>query len=174
MNYPLREMNDGWIKLHRKILDWEWYDDFNTWKLFIHLLLTVNYEDKRWRGKEIKRGERITSYPKLSEETKLTVRQIRTAMDKLRLTGEVTRLKATFYTHVRVNNYNQYQQDDRSSVTTLTEERQKSDRPVTTTKERKEVKKEKETDFLLPKKRPNPPKGYMIFGDDFEIIEHQE
>ncbi len=31
-------MNDGFIKLHRKIIDWEWYDDINTKTLFIHIL----------------------------------------------------------------------------------------------------------------------------------------
>ena len=41
---------EGWIKLHRQILDWEWYDDINVKVLFLHLLLTANYEDKKWQG----------------------------------------------------------------------------------------------------------------------------
>ena len=34
---------EGFINLHRKILDWEWYDDINVFRVFTHLLLTVNW-----------------------------------------------------------------------------------------------------------------------------------
>ena len=47
-------MNDGFIKLHRKIIDWEWYDDINTKTLFIHILLMANFEDKKWHGETVK------------------------------------------------------------------------------------------------------------------------
>lgn len=50
----------GWIKLHRKITEWEWYSDANTFRVFMHLLLTANYEDKRWRNIDVKRGQIIT------------------------------------------------------------------------------------------------------------------
>ena len=50
---------EGWIKLHRKILDWEWYTDAPVRILFEHLLLTANSEDKKWRGMTIKRGQTI-------------------------------------------------------------------------------------------------------------------
>ena len=38
-----RMLNEGFILLHRSMLRWEWYGDGNTARLFIHLLLTVNY-----------------------------------------------------------------------------------------------------------------------------------
>ena len=40
----------GWIKLHRKFKEWEWYQDENTKSVFIHLLLDANHKDKKWRG----------------------------------------------------------------------------------------------------------------------------
>ena len=43
-------LEGGFILLHRSILRWEWYGDLNTARLFIHLLLTVNYEPQRWQG----------------------------------------------------------------------------------------------------------------------------
>ena len=49
-------MNDGWVKLHRQLLDWEWYTDINTKVVFLHCLIKANWEDKRWRGVVIKRG----------------------------------------------------------------------------------------------------------------------
>ena len=35
-------LKNGYIKLYRSLLDWEWYDDTVTKCLFLHLLLTVN------------------------------------------------------------------------------------------------------------------------------------
>jgi hypothetical protein len=77
----------GFIKLHRSLLKWEWYDDMNVFRVFLHLLLTANYEDKNWHGITIKRGQRVFSFEGLSKETKLSVRNVRTAIDKLKTTG---------------------------------------------------------------------------------------
>ena len=61
-------LNQGFVLLHRSILDWEWYSDLHTRVLFLHLLVTANYEDKDWMGITIKRGERVYSRAKLSYE----------------------------------------------------------------------------------------------------------
>ena len=66
----------GFITLHRRLLDWEWYSDINTKTLFIHCLLKANWEDKNWQGVNVKRGSFITSNQSLSAETKLTIQQI--------------------------------------------------------------------------------------------------
>ena len=79
----------GFIALHRSLLKWEWYTDENTKALFIHLLLTVNYEPKQWHGRTIQRGQRVASYSKLASETGLTIKKIRTALKHLQATGEV-------------------------------------------------------------------------------------
>jgi len=73
----------GWIKLHRSLKDWEWYDDHSTTRLLIHLLVSVNYEDKTWKGQEVKAGTLITSWESLASETGLSVKQVRTAMSQL-------------------------------------------------------------------------------------------
>jgi len=65
-------MCKGWIKLHRSIKDWEWYDDTNATRLLIHLLVTVNYEDKKWKGNTIKAGSLAFSWDTLSNELGLT------------------------------------------------------------------------------------------------------
>ena len=87
-------LEGGFILLHRSILRWEWYGDLNTARLFIHLLLTVNYEPQRWQGIAVERGQRVASLAKLADETGLTVKQVRTALEHLKRTGEVTH-KAT-------------------------------------------------------------------------------
>lgn len=81
----------GWIKLHKTLKDWEWYDDHNATRLLVHLLLSVNYEDKEWKGQTIKAGSMVTSWENLAKEIGLSVKQTRTAMDKLETSKEVAR-----------------------------------------------------------------------------------
>lgn len=102
-------MKTGHITLHRKIVEWEWYSDVNTCRLFIHLLLTANWQDKFWRGILIKRGDKITSIQHLSEETSLTNKQIRLSLKKLEKTGEIKTKKTNKYTAVTLVKYNDYQ-----------------------------------------------------------------
>lgn len=47
---------EGWVKIYRSILTWEWYSDINVRVLFIHLLLKANHAPKSWRGIEIQAG----------------------------------------------------------------------------------------------------------------------
>nr|DAI29070.1 MAG TPA: replisome organizer [Caudoviricetes sp.] len=102
-------LENGFVKLHRSILKWEWYDDVNTKVVFLHLLLTVSIEDAKWHGITVKRGSRVSSYAKLSKETGLSVKQIRTAIDHLEATGEVARTKHPKYTVFAINNFDVYQ-----------------------------------------------------------------
>lgn len=138
----------GWVKIHRDLLDWEWYDDINTMRLWFHLLLTVNYEDKKWRGMVIKRGQKVTSYANLSEETGLSVRSIRTCLERLKSTGELTIKTTNKNTVLTVVKYALYQDNDSKTTNKTTShstiKRQSNDNQTTTTKESKEEKKKKE------------------------------
>ena len=106
----------GFITLHRKLLDWEWYSDINTKTLFIHCLLKANWEDKNWKGIDVKRGSFITSYDSLSKETKLTVQQIRTSIFKLTKTQEINIQSTNKYTLLTVVKYDDYQKKDFEST----------------------------------------------------------
>ena len=100
---------DGWISLHRKFLTWEWYDDINTKCLFIHLLLMSNHKEQKWRGHTIKRGQRFTSIKNLAFELKLSEKQIRNSLKKLKKTGEIDIQGANNGTMLTVCNYGSYQ-----------------------------------------------------------------
>lgn len=81
---------EGWIKIHRKLSDWEWYDDANTFRLFIHLLLKANHKAKKYRGLNLKEGTVLTGRDLLAKELKLSSQQIRTSLSKLKSTNEIT------------------------------------------------------------------------------------
>lgn len=120
----------GWIKLHRQIVDWEWYTDHNTFRVFIHLLLTANHKDKKYRGIELKAGSIVTSRDILAIATGLSVRQVRTALDKLKTTNELTIKTSSQGTIIEIVNYSKYQVETNE----MTNERPTSDQQTTTNK----------------------------------------
>lgn len=129
----MKDLEKGFIALFRQFTEWEWYDDANTMRLFIHCLLLANYKDKKWRGKLIKRGSFITSQPKLAHSLKLSIMQIRNSLKKLKSTGEITVLTTAEYSVITVKNYNLYQDDNRLKNRQTTSEQQTSNRQATTT-----------------------------------------
>lgn len=100
---------EGHVKLFRKFLEWEWYMDINTKLLFIHMLLRANWKEGKFQGKIIPRGSFVSSYPKLAEETNLTIDEVRTALKHLKSTGDVTVTSHSKYSVYTVNNYCCYQ-----------------------------------------------------------------
>lgn len=132
----MAEKLNGWIKIHRKMLDWEWYDEKNVLILFIHILLKANFKENIWKGHKICRGEFITSVANLSKETGLTTKQVRLALDKLKSTNEVAIRTTNKFTVISVEKYTLYQG-------TETEEGKQNgkqeDNQRATTKERKEA-----------------------------------
>lgn len=102
----------GSIKLHRAIVNWEWYSDPNTMRVFIHCLLKANSIDSEFKGVTIKRGSFITGRTILSKELGLTPQQVRTVLNKLKNTEELNITSTTRGTLIEVVNYNTYQVED--------------------------------------------------------------
>ena len=99
----------GWIKIHRQILNWEWYDDPNTFRVFIHLILKANHKEKKYKGIDLLAGSIVTSREILAIETGLTVQKIRTCLDRLKLTNEITIKTSSQGTVIQVVKYKDYQ-----------------------------------------------------------------
>lgn len=133
-----------YIKLSRKITEWEWYSDINVCRLFIHLLISVNWKDGRFQGVEIPRGSMATSYNSLADQTGLSVMQVRTAIKKLKLTGEITVTQHPKYSVITVNNYNTYQSDNKVHNTDVTQEQHRNNTGLTTIEEGKKERKEED------------------------------
>lgn len=117
----------GQILLHRKIIEWEWYGDINTCRLFIHMLLIANWKEGHFRGTTVPRGSFVSSLDKLSEETRLTKREIRTAISHLKTTGEVTVKTTNKFSVFTIKNYALYQSFDMHSDTQETKKRHYND-----------------------------------------------
>lgn len=151
---------ETFIKVYRKFTDWEWYSDISVSRVFLHLILTVNWTDKKWQGIFIERGSRVASYQVLSTETGLSVKQVRTAIKKLESTGEVAIKSTNKYSVFTVKNYDLYQTKGKQETNEgqaedkqETNKGQTEDKQRATTKESKEGKKEKNNNI----KRFTPP-----------------
>lgn len=140
-------MKDGWIKLHRKTTEWEWYNDNNVFRVFMHLLLTANYEDKAWRGIVVKRGEVVISIEKLSTNVRLSNQQTRTALLKLKSTNEITIKTTPHYTLIKLNNYEKHQQINKQNNNQITNEQQ-----TTQQTSNKQVNKQNNKDYNAERK----------------------
>jgi hypothetical protein len=125
-------INQGYIKIYRKFKDWEWYTNINVKTLFLHCLIRANHKSINYQGIKIDRGEFLTSIRTLSIETGLSERQVRTALDKLVLTNELTSKSNNKYRIIKVLKYNEYQDVDKQSGKQVTGKRQASDKPLTT------------------------------------------
>lgn len=128
----------GWVKLHRQILEWEWYSDNNCFRLFLHLLLKANHKEKRFKGIELKVGSIVTSRDLLARETGLSSQQIRTALNKLISTNEITSVTSSQGTIIQIVSYEKYQ----VSTNEITNEQPASNQRVTTNKNVNKEKKE--------------------------------
>ena len=131
---------EGWICLYRKILDWQWYSDKNVRLVFIHLLLKANHKKRKWQNIEIEKGQLITSYGNLATEIGITTQQIRTALNKLKSTGEITIKATNKYTLINIENYGFYQsteqennkQDNTQNNNQITNNQQTNNKQITT------------------------------------------
>lgn len=130
----------GFIKLFRQILDWEWYDDLPTCRLFIHLLLKANYAERNWHGQTIERGSCITSYATLASETGLSPEQIKRALKNLTKTGEIKRITTNKNTVICVVKYADFQglgfeYNEQTTSKEQTENKQKTNEQQTKNKQ---------------------------------------
>jgi hypothetical protein len=105
-------MAGGWVKLHRKIESWEWYQDGNTFRLFLHLVMKANHEPKKWLGVTIDRGQCASSINNLAEALGLSIKQIRTAIKHLEKSQNVASKGASDFTIFTIPNYEIYQAKD--------------------------------------------------------------
>jgi hypothetical protein len=102
-------MNKGFVVLHRKITEWEWYSETNTFRVFLHLLLTANHKPSKFRGFEIGRGQIIIGRKALAETLNLSEQEVRTAIEHLKSTGEITIKSTNRFSIATLNKYGFYQ-----------------------------------------------------------------
>ena len=158
---------EGWIKLHRKFSDWEWFQDSYMVHLFIYLLLNANHKEGKWKGVDIERGTLITGRKKLSLATGISEQSIRTCLKKLEQTNEIkidtkstrelTKKSTSNFTIITICNYDNYQSEiittnqeiNQQTNHELTSNQPTTNQQLTTNKNDKKNKNEKKRESTL-------------------------
>lgn len=134
---------DGWIKLYRKLAEWEWYQDSSMVHLYIHILIHANFEEKIWRGVNVERGQLITGLQSLNFATGISIQSLRTCLNRLIKTNEIVVKSTNRFTIITVCKYEDYQVSENDTNKQTTNEQQTTNNQSTTTKNIKNLKKEK-------------------------------
>lgn len=115
---------NGWIKIHRQILGWRWYDDSLTVHLFLHCIINAAVEDHEWHNTTIKRGQFATTIATLSKELKATPQKIRSRIERLQADNAIILKSTNKFTIVTICNYDTYQSQ-------ITNEQQTNNKQIT-------------------------------------------
>jgi hypothetical protein len=159
---------NGFIKLHRSILKWEWYTDANTFIVFIHLLLNAQWEDSRYRGYEVPRGSLVVGRKKLAKELKISERSVRTSLEHLKSTNEITIKSTNKFSIISITNWEKYQGMD-VKIDQPNDQRPTNNRPTTDhIKEIKNIRNKELYNSNLELYRKNISGNY-----DFEALERE-
>ena len=157
-----------WIKTYESLLEWEWFTDGNMLKLWTYLLLSANYRDKRWHGIEVKRGQLVTTLASLSEKTNISVRGVRTCLDRLKDSNEITEKTTNKYRIITICKYESYQSAENENDKQTTNKRQTNDKQTTTTLEYIEEIDNKESISLTKVSVSFPQKVLEFFNSKME------
>lgn len=121
-------MRDGYIKLFRRIIEWEHFGEPTVLQVWLAILLNCNWQEGWFQGKKVNQGEWITSVNTLHEITSLSHNTIKRALNKLEKSGEITKESNKSYTKIRVNNFLKYNSEGSSNLDNPTDER--SNEPI--------------------------------------------
>ena len=113
---------NGWVKIYRSMLYWEWSDVPEMVALWVRLIIRAAHDDQQWHGQTIGRGQLVTTLDKLAAETGITVRQLRTCLDRLKDSEQIVTQTTNKNTIITLCKYDSYQDQDET-------ERQANDKP---------------------------------------------
>lgn len=102
----------GFIKLHKKIKEWEWYKEPLTKAVFLHLLLNANYEPSKYKGYDINIGDCIFGRKQFAEDLGISEQSIRTSITHLKSTNEITIKSTNKFSIITLMNYGKYRDKD--------------------------------------------------------------
>ena len=173
-------VRSGWVKLHRKFTEWGWYSDENTKSVFLHLLLTANFEPSEFHGRRIEKGQSVFGLLSLSKLLLLSIQEVRTAIDHLKATGEITVQTTNKFSIATIVKYSDYQaidddsnkQDNTPDNKPSTNHQQTINKPSTTSKNIRKEEDKKENDSPNGESRARKPRAAFQPPSVEEVAEY--
>lgn len=142
-------MNNGWVKIYRKIQDNFIYKNSEMLHLWIHILLECNHTDREmyFNGCRlaVKRGSFVTGRKAISRDTGISESKIFRYLKVLEIEHLIEQQKTSKYSVISVVNYDTYQGGEHQNEQQMNIKRTSGEHLVNTTKNDKNDKNEKNT-----------------------------
>lgn len=120
----------GFVALYRKFKDWEWYQDSNTVRVFLHLLLSANWKPTRFAGSCIERGSCVLTRKRIAKDLNLTEQEVRTALNHLISTNEITCQSTNKFSILNIVKFNDYQVSENENQPTINQQINQQINPI--------------------------------------------
>ena len=151
-------MNRGYVKLWRKSIEGGWLTNHKLWAFWCWCLLKASHKEcdviVGYKQVHLVPGEFIFGRKAASKELGISERSIRTNLDFLKTTQNLTIKTTNKYSIISIVNWSTYQQDieqnDHQNDQQVTSKRPANDQQVTTNKNVKNVKNNKTYVFVKP------------------------
>jgi hypothetical protein len=168
---------EGWIRLHRKMLKKGWAKNPEYMHLWIHLLLFACYEDHEflWENKIIliKRGQLITGRKSLSVNSGISESKVERILKCFESEQQIEQQKTNKFRLITIINYDQYQQSEQQNEQQVNNKRTTSEQQMDTYNELKNIKKEKNKEeykeiqdtYVAVKNKPQ----HVLLVDNFKL-----
>lgn len=129
-------MDNGFIILHRKLLDNPICQNPNIMALWVILLLLANHKQTKflWNGKEeiLERGQLITGRNSLAEKTGISAGSIPRYLDSLKKCGMLNIKTNNRFSLITIVKYNDYQEKRSGVDRRMNSQRTASEQPANT------------------------------------------
>ena len=170
----------GYIKIHRKLLEWGWYNNGAVKAVFLHLLLTANFRPTVYHGRTIERGQAVFGFQSMADKLGITFQQARTAVDKLKKSGEITVWTNRQFSVATIVNYDAYQDDEQQTDNKrITNDQQTINKRLTLDQQtdnniirKKEGKKERNKEKII-KEKFGVFKNVLLTQEEYEKLKSQ-
>jgi hypothetical protein len=140
-------MNNGWIKIHRKMMEHWIYQNSHYFHWWTDLLMNANFEDKKILIKgnlyDCKRGQSLYSLDTWAKRWKVDKSKVRRFLQLLQNDGMIVIENVSVSTRLTICKYECYQDERNADETEVKRKRNADETQVTPTKELKKDKKEK-------------------------------
>ena len=155
--------SSGYIRIHRKLMDWEWYKDANTKSVFLHLLMMASYDEHQFRGETLMPGQVICGRKQLAKDLGMSEQSVRTSLNRLKSTNEITIKSTNKYSVVTIVNWAKYQFDNAESTNKSTSNLTNNQPATNHIQKGKEIKKYKN--------KGGAPKKGVALEDTYAMLE---
>lgn len=148
-------MENGWIKLHRKVLENpSVLHDAEYFALWVYLLLNASHEEySTWfNGKrtELKAGQLVTGRKKIAQELRMNEHKVDRALKLFESEQQIEQLCTPNGRLITVKNWQQYQKVEQQDEQRVSNECATTEQRVSTIQELKKTKKVKNKTPIVP------------------------